>query len=175
METYEELFEAAKEFGKRSPNVVQWIEWRSEQEALQQEPLSDYFDKMRFFRQNVSRASGRENGWLVEIDEFDCYMQGYKQRWLCALTGDKLEFTRGGTDFNRSWSNPKSCTNDRIDPEECYTIENLQLVTWEANLFKQGFTMEALETLATKLLDHKPVRDYNSRYEATITQPRIFP
>ena len=151
METYLQLMEQARELGiVRSPSVKQYLEWREDSVVAQSEPLDVYIAKMRFFNQNINRAVGREHGWDVYIDEMDCYLQGYSQNWRCALTGDLLEFRRGGHDFNGQWANPFGCTNDRIDPSKHYTIENLQMVTWQANLFKQGFSMHQLKSLVTK-------------------------
>lgn len=158
METYEQLMEQAQELGiKRTAAVQQWLAWREDDPGLQEVPLMVYLDRMRFFNQNINRARGRDYGWVVEIDEYDCYIQGYQQDWRCAITGDPLEFTRGGQEFNRAWANPRSCTNDRIDPEQGYTPDNLQLVTWEANLFKQAFTMRDLENIAVKMIRHRNI------------------
>ena len=151
METYDQLMEQARELGiVRSPSVKQYLEWREDSVVAQSEPLDVYIAKMRFFNQNINRAVSREHGWDVYIDELDCYLQGYSQKWRCALTGDLLQFTRGGHEFNGQWANPMCCTNDRIDPSKHYTIENLQLVTWQANLFKQGFSMHQLKSLVSK-------------------------
>lgn len=152
METYSTLMEQARKMGVvRNQNVQQWLEWRGHDPELRDEPLEDYLNKMRFFRSNIVRADKREGGWIVDIDELDCYRIGQKQKWVCALTGDKLEFTRGGQEFMNNWCNPKSCTNDRINPEQHYHRDNLQLVTWEANLFKQGFTMSQMQILCVKI------------------------
>ena len=153
METYDQLMEQARELGiVRNDWVRAWLECREDYKELQQDPLDVYINRLKFMRDNIRRAESRENGWPVEIDEIDCYLVGVKQGWRCALTGDLLEFTRGGGDFNNQWANPKSCTNDRIDPYEGYVPGNIQLVTWEANLFKQGFTMRELQVLCTKIV-----------------------
>lgn len=149
--TFDSLMEQCQALGiRRTALVRQYLEWREDSVIAQSEPLDVYIEKMRFFRENIERAFRRENGWTVDIDELDCYFQGHEQGWRCALTGEPLEFTRGGHDFNGQWSNPRSCTNDRIDPNQGYNIDNLQLVTWEANLFKQGFTMGQFKNLIVK-------------------------
>lgn len=158
MENFDTLMEQARDIGViRNTVVQQWLEWRSDDPDLQQEPLDDYIEKMRFLRKNVVNADKRDGGWIVEIDELDCYRVGQEQGWRCAITGDVLEFTRGGQDFMGKWCNPKTCTTDRIDPEDCYRIGNIQLVTWEANLFKQGFTMRELVELSVKMIQHRGI------------------
>jgi hypothetical protein len=90
----------------------------------------------------------------MDIWEFDCYMQGYKQGWLCAITGNELSFERGGSQFNGQTANPRSCSIDRINPNRGYESDNIQLVTWEANLFKRNFPMQDLARLAKSMVDH---------------------
>ena len=152
---FDSLMEQCRALGiTRNAYVRQYLEWREDSQTARSEPLAEYINKMRWFRQNISRAENRSYGWAVDIDEMDCYIRGYEQGWRCAITGDPLEFTRGGQEFNGQWANPRSCTNDRIDPSQGYTHENLQLVSWEANLFKQGFTMSQLTTLVRKCQTH---------------------
>lgn len=108
--------------------------------------------RLRFLKQNISRANGRNGGWKVDIDEFDAWVQGVKQNWLCAETRKPLEFTRGGSEYKGTWSNPMSCTIDRIDAECHYTPDNIQLVTWEFNRFKSDYSETELVEMATHIL-----------------------
>ena len=151
METLSELRELARSQKIVRTNLIEWaLEERADHKDLQSEPLLDYIHKIRFFNANINRAKGREFAHDIDLDEVDCYRIGIKQKWLCAITGDKLEFTRGGQMFNGKWCNPMSCTNDRIDPNEGYFPDNVQLVTWEANWFKNGLTMGQFKDLIQK-------------------------
>jgi hypothetical protein len=93
---------------------------------------------LTFLNQNLRRAMNREGFDLeVDIDLDYVFKIGEDQEWHCSLTGDKLEFQRGGTNWLGKWCNPKSCTIDRIDSSKGYVKENIQLITWEANCLKQ--------------------------------------
>lgn len=151
MENYSTLCEQARSQGYRvTGNMSQWLEWRANNPSFQQDPLDLYLERMRFFRENLQRAANRDNGWDITIEEDDCYRQGAKQNWLCAITRDSLQFSRGGQLFMGQWSNPWSASLDRIDPERGYLRDNLQLVTWQANYLKNGFTMSQLQDLVAK-------------------------
>jgi len=94
---------------------------------------------LTFLAANLRRASNRSNfSQIIEVDLDYVYEIGERQDWLCALTGEDLEFTRGGTYWGGKWCNPKSCTIDRIDSSKGYIEGNIQLVTWEANFHKQN-------------------------------------
>lgn len=108
--------------------------------------------RLTFLQLNISRAKNRgDKSWDCSLTKEQAFRIGEKQGWRCALTGDKLEFTRGGQIFNNKWANPKSCTLDRIDPDKGYHAKNVQLVTWEANLLKSGFTMRQLRGICKKI------------------------
>ena len=94
-------------------------------------------ERLTFLRQNLARASNRgEASQSVKVDADYCYQLGLKQNWNCAISGDPMEFTRGGTYWGGKWCNPKSCTIDRIDSSKGYVEGNIQLVTWEINGIK---------------------------------------
>ena len=94
-------------------------------------------ERIKFLRQNLSRAGNRGDATqTIEVDADYCFDIGEKQNWLCAISGDEMEFTRGGTNFGGKWCNPKSCTIDRIDSGKGYVKGNIQLVTWEINGIK---------------------------------------
>ena len=99
--------------------------------------------RLKFLKKNISRANNRKNGWEIKIDEFDAYMIGQKQGWLCAVTKQPLEFERGGEDVNNT--NPMSCTIDRIDSNFGYVPGNIQLVIWKYNRFKSNWSVEDLK------------------------------
>jgi len=154
-ETFSQLWEQSSTIvTNRSQKILQYCHWRAENTELQQLSFDLYLERMRFLRQNIQRAQSRSYGWLNEVTEYHCYLQGHKQNWLCALTGDPLSFARGGQEFNGQTANPKSCSIDRIDPHEGYSESNIQLVTWEANLLKRNFSMQDLSRLAKSLVVH---------------------
>jgi hypothetical protein len=108
---------------------------------------NDADPRLKFLKQNLSRAAGRENAWKIDVDVYDLWMIGEQQNWLCAVTKQPLEFTRGGTTFGGQWCNPMSCTIDRIDSSKGYIKGNVHLVTWKYNRFKNDYSDEDLELL----------------------------
>ena len=116
----------------------------------------DMWIRLKFLRQNLSRASRRgEASQYIDVKLDYLYSIGVKQKWKCALTGQPLEFTRGGTDWGGKWCNPNSCTIDRIDSNLGYVEGNIQLVTWKVNCIKQHFDNEEFINLC------KQVAEYN--------------
>jgi hypothetical protein len=112
-------------------------------------------ERLSFLRENLVRASNRENAKIIEVTPDYCFEIGEKQNWLCALSGKPLEFTRGGTDWGGKWCNPMSCTIDRINSNLGYVKGNIQLVTWKVNCIKQHFDNDEFIDLC------KQVSDYN--------------
>ena len=109
--------------------------------------------KLKFIQQNISRAKNRgSKSWPSEITKFDVYKIGEKQDWKCAITGDTLQFVRGGMHWQNKWCNPQSCTIDRIDPTKGYTVDNIQLLTHKANTWKSSFTNQELKDLSERFL-----------------------
>lgn len=112
--------------------------------------------RIAFLRQNLSRAANRGNlSQLITVSPDYCFEIGEEQNWECALTGDELEFTRGGYTWLGKWCNPQSCTIDRIDSSKGYIVGNIQLVTWEANCLKQNVHNDAFIAFC------KAVADFN--------------
>jgi hypothetical protein len=95
-------------------------------------------------RANLIRAATRKgkNVQPVEVDLDYLYEVGSSQDFFCALTGNELEFTRGGSHWLGKWCNPQSCTIDRIDSSKGYVEGNIQLITWKANCLKQHLNNE---------------------------------
>ncbi len=91
--------------------------------------------RLAYLRANLVRAANR-GSYTQEIDITldDLYEIGEEQEWCCNLSGDELEFERGGNYVNNT--NKFSCTIDRIDPSKGYVNGNVQLVTWMTNLMK---------------------------------------
>jgi hypothetical protein len=102
---------------------------------------------LTFLQQNITRARNRQSAWNNEITKEMAYRQGERQNWQCAITGERLEFSRGGTWWQNKWCNPQSCVIDRIDPNRGYYADNIQLVTHMANTWKSNFTPWELKLL----------------------------
>lgn len=91
--------------------------------------------RLAYLRANLARALNRDtNRHEISITLDELYEIGENQGWCCNLSGDELEFERGGDYVNNS--NKFSCTLDRIDPNKGYVRGNVQLVTWMTNLMK---------------------------------------
>jgi hypothetical protein len=93
---------------------------------------------LSFLRANMQRAINRDQkSQTIDVSLDYVYQVGASQDFFCALTGDELEFTRGGQYWLGKWCNPNSCTIDRIDSSKGYVEDNIQLITWRANCLKQ--------------------------------------
>lgn len=97
--------------------------------------------RLAYLRANLVRAANRtDRKHDIKITLDDLYEIGENQDWCCNLSGDELEFDRGGDYVNNT--NRFSCTIDRIDPTRGYVKGNIQLVTWMANLMKGPLSNE---------------------------------
>lgn len=97
----------------------------------------------------VSGARDRAR-YPVFVDKFDVYFLGREQKWLCARTKTPLEFTEGGDYYG---ANPNVITMDRIDNNKPYTVNNIELVTWKFNRFKNSFPIEELVFFSSCVMD----------------------
>ena len=124
----------------RNPTKKEIAAWESRQH--------DYLDVkniLTFLRANLLRASNRgDASQKIEVSLDYVYNVGADQDFFCALTGNELEFTRGGQKWLGKWCNPNSCTIDRIDSDKGYVKGNIQLITWKANCLKQHLDNEEL-------------------------------
>lgn len=127
------------------------------------------FSKRDFLDQNLTRASNRSKAWEIEVNCNDLYLVGELQNWQCAITGQLLEFTRGGGYWQNKWCNPNSCTIDRINPKLGYIRNNVQLLTWRANQWKSSFTDKELKDLCEQYLKNIGHTD-----QKTLTERRQF-
>jgi hypothetical protein len=117
-------------------------EYRTKKEIAEWDRREDDFNDvkniLKFLRANLSRAANRGNAsQKIEVSLDYVYHVGASQDFYCALTGEELEFTRGGQIWLGKWCNPNSCTIDRIDSSKGYVEDNIQLITWRANCLKQ--------------------------------------
>jgi hypothetical protein len=97
--------------------------------------------KLKFLRQNLARAGGRENPQYINVTLDYLLEVGESQEWKDPFTGEALEFVRGGdwgmrNAYDTRASNPLSCSIDRIDSDKGYVKDNVQLVTARSNLAK---------------------------------------
>lgn len=118
---------------RRDPTKKEISDWEWREENYQ-----DVKNQLAFLRANLIRAANRGNASQeIKVSLDYVYHVGASQDFLCALTGDELEFTRGGQYWMGKWCNPYSCTIDRIDSSKGYVEGNIQLITWKANCLKQ--------------------------------------
>jgi hypothetical protein len=112
---------------------------KNEDPFLHEDDFYDVREILTFLAANLRRAANRgDAAQKIEVDLDYVYDVGASQDFLCALTGDELEFTRGGQNWLGKWCNPNSCTIDRIDSSKGYVEGNIQLITWRANCLKQN-------------------------------------
>jgi len=91
----------------------------------------------KFLRTNISKTRYaarvvRKLPFHIDVDDVMDLLT--RQKGRCALTGWKLEFTRGG-DFGYA-TNPRACSIDRISNRKGYVRNNIQLVCWQVNKIK---------------------------------------
>jgi hypothetical protein len=114
--------------------------YKKYQPSRQEVKNGEMWIRLKFLRENLDRASRRgAKSQHIDIGLDRLYKIGEEQDWKCALTGQPLEFTRGGTSWGGKWCNPNSCTLDRINSNKGYIKGNIQLVTWKVNCIKQHF------------------------------------
>lgn len=105
--------------------------------------------RLVFLSQNLRRAHKRENPYEITVDLDYLYDIGRKQNWKCALSGDDLEFERGGDWIDNT--NPKSCTIDRIDSNLGYIPGNIQLLSWRINRLKRDYSQNELLSIVSAI------------------------
>ena len=127
----------------RGPTWSQFIRsYRTKKEEREYKQRSNDFEDVKeilvHLRANLKRAASRGDlSQPVKVSLDYVYNIGASQDFLCALSGQKMEFTRGGQMWLGKWCNPLSCTIDRIDSSKGYIEGNIQLITWKANCLKQ--------------------------------------
>lgn len=112
-------------------NIIARSEWETDPTLI----------KLKFLRQNLSRAYNRPKAQIIKVTLDYLYEVGEAQQWKDPFTGESLEFVRGGdwgikNAFDTRASNPLSCSIDRIDSNQGYIKGNVQLVTARTNLAK---------------------------------------
>lgn len=137
-----EVYNKFKEL--RGPSWSVFIKtYRTKKEEQAYRDRSNDFDDvkniLKHLRANLARASNRgKESREIQVSLDYVYHVGASQDFLCAMTGQEMEFTRGGQWWLGQWCNPNSCTIDRIDSTKGYVKGNIQLVTWRANCLKRS-------------------------------------
>ena len=75
-----------------------------------------------------------------------------KQEYKCAMTGVYLEFVVGG---ELDGKNPRSCSIDRLDNKQGYSINNIQLTTVEINLLRNKKGINEFIQLAKQVASYR--------------------
>jgi hypothetical protein len=95
-----------------------------------------------------------------DIDVYDVMELLKQQGGLCAITGEPLEFHRGGSWINGT--NPSACTIDRIYNSRGYLKWNIQLTCWRANYIKNAMSMPEFKTLCRQVVALHGMNDDNN-------------
>ena len=128
--------------------------YRATQAGLDQYSYMDkLFSKLRYEVQSGTRRTSRADlTW--HINQAHLYNLYHKQEGKCALSGQQMTWLtgQGKVDTNISL--------DRIDPEQGYEPDNIQLITYRCNIMKHDLKEDALFKLinmieTTKRLNKK--------------------
>jgi len=97
-----------------------------------------------------SKGSADRRGLAFNIPSYVELLELYdRQGGKCALTGWDLTLQKGS---------PRIISLDRIDNAGPYTLDNIQLLTWHANVAKNEWTEPDLLALAEAIIKHnKPL------------------
>lgn len=103
-------------------------------------------------RQNLyamlySAAKRRPTENVATLDDLVEMYEG--QKGLCAVSGMKMEWAAGCTGKKLA----TSISLDRIDNDKGYEIENIRLVCWQVNVFKNNWTDEQMISMARAIVD----------------------
>lgn len=87
------------------------------------------------------KSSAKKRGIHFNLQLTDLYELSYPL--TCPILGIPLQFNRGKVQDN-------SYSIDRIDSSLGYVQDNIQVISYRANMLKNNATVEELELLATK-------------------------
>ena len=90
-----------------------------------------------------SKSSAKKNGWDFDMDLESLVALYEIQNGECALTGDELTFSQ---------NSDAVLSIDRIDSDKGYTMDNIQLVSHQANIHKNHFTQDQLIEFCKKVV-----------------------
>jgi hypothetical protein len=99
-----------------------------------------------FLREKIALAALRGKH-AVELTAVDLRKLWDKQGGLCALSGVPMTYTKGAGRL------PTNLSMDRIDSAVNYTVENVQLVCYQANLMKSELSVQQLKFWCERILN----------------------
>lgn len=108
----------------------------------------ELLDKVMGIRYNNIKRSSPKRKLTCNITKDYLIKLWYKQKGMCALTGEKMDLNY----ITRRSTNRVSV--DRIDSTKGYEIGNIQLVCHIANIIKLDFTTEEMLSWCQKIIKH---------------------
>jgi len=98
------------------------------------------------YRMIYSAAKRRPTGNIATVEDLmDLYE---RQSGRCAVSGVKFTWTTNGDGKKL----PTSISLDRIDNDKGYEIENLRLVCWQVNVFKNCWSDDQMFNMALAIV-----------------------
>lgn len=97
-------------------------------------------------------AKKRNIEFNITIDE--AWSLAEKQNFKCALTGDKLVFSKEIKNSNPNW-NVITASLDRIDSNKPYDIDNIQWVHKTFNRFKNNYEQNEFIDMCEKVVNYQ--------------------
>lgn len=88
---------------------------------------------------NRLKSSAKKRGIPFSLEKIDLFYLSFPI--TCPILGMPLKFNRGKQEAN-------SYSFDRIDSNKGYEIDNIVVVSWQANRLKNNATLEELEKIA---------------------------
>jgi hypothetical protein len=99
-----------------------------------------------FLREKVALATARGK-YEVAVTHEELALIWDKQSGLCAISGVPMTYTKGAGRV------PTNLSIDRIDSSLGYTLDNIQLVCYQANLMKSELSIEQLKFWCERILN----------------------
>lgn len=96
---------------------------------------------MTITRYSKLKKSAIKRGYPFEVSIDFLWNLFLSQNHICAITGDYIESIKGAS-------------LDRIDSTKGYTEDNVQWVTYQANVSKHTMSMNSLYEFCRKVLNH---------------------
>lgn len=97
-----------------------------------------------------ARGNAKKRNINFDITENDLKSLYEQQDGLCALSGIKMTFKPG----TRKRINNTKLSVDRINNSKGYTKDNIQLITWQANMAKGAWTNKQLINMCKNIIKH---------------------
>ena len=106
-------------------------------------------DELSPFRNLIRKLKGRRRK-DCHVTMHDIKSLWEKQNGKCAITGVKMILPPTTAHFNIG---PKCASIDRINNDDCYTPDNIQLVCYSVNLARNVFSIEEIKSFFRELVD----------------------